>query len=119
MTADLPPDREGLGPRDSEARPRTEVVARWRDLGYTDEFRVLTGDEVECAGCDERFAPDDLRIDHIGRYEGVSNPADEELLLAVSCVRCDHRGTLTLAYGPAASTAEAEVARRIPDARAG
>lgn len=114
-TPDLP--AEGTGPRDSESRPRLDTIAAWREQGYTETFRVVAGGRIACASCADERDPEELRVDHTGRYEGVSDPGDEQLLLALSCGPCGRRGTLTMAYGPTASADEAEAARRLPDAR--
>lgn len=102
---------------DPELRPHQRVVAEWREAGYTRQFTVVEGGRVGMQDGDETFAPDELSIDHLHRYEGVTNPGDEELLVALSSPDGDVKGTLTLAYGAYASPDEAVVARRLQDDR--
>lgn len=101
---------------DPELRPNERVVAGWRDEGYTAQFRVLEGGRVGTQDGDAVFEPEQLRIDHLHRYEGTTNPGDEEMLAALSS-EDGLKGTLTLAYGAYASADEAEVARRLRDDR--
>lgn len=102
---------------DPELRPHERVVAGWRDDGYARQFTVVDGGRVGVQDGDETFAPDELTIDHLHRYEGTTNPGDEELLVALSSRDGRLKGTLTLAYGTYASSDEAEVARRLRDGR--
>lgn len=102
---------------DPELRPHERVVAGWREAGYTRQFTVLEGGRVGVQEGEESFAPEELTIDHLHRYEGVTNPGDEELLVALSSPDGDVKGTLTLAYGAYASPDEGEVARRLKDGR--
>lgn len=116
---------DGIGDRpgevdamvDPELLPRVETVRSFEEAGYTVRFEVTDDALVRCGACEHDVEPEEVRIDRTGRYEGLTNPSDEELLLAVTCTRCDHQGTLTVAYGTYASASEAEVVRRLPDAR--
>lgn len=85
--------------------------------GYTAEFRVVEGGAVACPGCGEEREPEQLDVEAIARYEGVSDPDDEQSDLGVRCTVCDTRGILTTAYGPDASADEGEVLRRMNDVR--
>lgn len=102
---------------DPELRPHDRVVRGWRDDGYTAQFTVVEGGRIGTQAGGRTFEPEELVIDHLHRYEGVTNPGDEELLVALSAADGSIRGTLTLAYGPYATADEAEVARRLPDGR--
>lgn len=106
-------DAAEVEPIDTEERPRRDVVARWRDEGYAEDFRVVAGGAIDCGCGGETHEPETYTIEHQFRYEGITNPADEELLIAATA-ECGCKGTLTLAYGPAAGADEAEAARRLP-----
>lgn len=92
-------------------------MAGWREDGYTRAFTVVDGGRVGMQDGDRTFAPEELTIDHLHRYEGTTNPGDEELLVALSSADGDVKGTLTLAYGAYATADEAEVARGLKDGR--
>lgn len=102
-------------PLEDATDPRATTIDEWRERGWTGTFRVRDDATLECSQCQGSYPPGEVRVDHVGRHEGISNPDDEELLLALTCRSCGHRGTVTLGYGPYASEAEAEVARRLVD----
>jgi hypothetical protein len=71
-----------------------EVLAELAAQGYTDSFRLEDG--VRCPdGCSG--VP---TIDATWRFEGISDPDDESIVLALTCASCQRRGVLTAAYGP-------------------
>ena len=92
--------------------PETEVMAGWRDEGFEDDLEVVAGGDIAC-GCGETHAPDGFTVVHQYRYEGTTNPDDEQISIAAQSP-CGRRGTMTLAYGPSASADEGEAARRLP-----
>jgi hypothetical protein len=51
------------------------------------------------------------------RLVGASDPDDMLSVIAVSCPRCQARGTLVLGFGPNASGTEAAVAKQLRDRR--
>lgn len=103
---------------DPELRPQERVAEGWRRDGYTTQFTVIEGGRVGSQDGDRTFAPEELTIDHMHRYEGVTDPGDEELLVALSSADGTVRGTLTLGYGTYATPDEADVARGLRDGRA-
>lgn len=102
---------------DPELRPQEQVAEGWRRAGYTTQFAVVEGGRVGTQSGDRTFAPEELTIDHMHRYEGVTNPGDEELLVALSNADGTVKGTLTLGYGTYATPDEADVARALRDGR--
>lgn len=103
-------------PVDREHEPG-EVTARLADAGYTARLEIVDGARVRCGACGRAHEPEDCAIEEMHRYEGESDPEDEETILALRC-DCGHRGWLVAPPGAYASTAEAEVLRRLRDARA-
>lgn len=96
---------------DSEKLPREDVVASWREEGFEKDFQVVDGGAIDC-GCDETHPAGEYTVEHEFRYEGITNPGDEEVLIAATAP-CGCKGTLTMAYGPTASADEAEAARAL------
>ncbi len=109
-------DAQRSEPIDTERFPRRDVVAGLREDGYTTSFEVVDGGKVHCPDCDADIEPEQLELHGTHRYEGNTNPGDEEIILALACPD-GHMGTMTLAYGPYAGPDEAEVARRLPRQR--
>lgn len=91
--------------------PRTEVVAGWRDEGFDDDLTVAAGGAIACA-CHQEHDAGEFTVVHQYRYEGTTNPGDEQISVALEGP-CGRRGTLTLAYGPAADADTGEIARRL------
>ena len=92
------------------------VVDRLTAAGYRDTFRAEAGGM--CATrAGHLHAPEELVVESIERFEGISDPADEAMVLAVRCPGDGCRGTYTLPYGRAMSAIDAEMVSRIPDGR--
>ncbi|MBW3621599.1 MAG: hypothetical protein KY461_15255 [Actinobacteria bacterium] len=91
--------------------PGTDVADRWRAEGFGDDLEVGAGGDIAC-GCHRTHAPEEFTVVHQYRYEGTTNPGDEQISIAAEGP-CGRRGTMTLAYGPYASADEAEAARRL------
>lgn len=88
-----------------------EATRRLAKAGYRDGFRAEPAGLRALEG-DRLFAPEDLRVDEIVRFEGDSDPADEAALFAL-CTPCGLRGTFVVTYGPSSPALEAEMARRL------
>jgi hypothetical protein len=73
--------------------------------GYTESFSVKDG-RVGCGHCGEAHQATSAIVERTYRFEGVSNPDDEEIVFGLHCPMCGARGTLVSAYGP---TADPEV----------
>jgi hypothetical protein len=54
-----------------------------------------------------------VSIDELVRYEGISDPEDEAMLLAPTC-GCGRRGLYVTAFGPSASAEDVAVLQRLP-----
>jgi hypothetical protein len=86
----------------------TEAQRRLAEAGYVLHF-VAEGGQLRSTGTGERFPPTGLRVAEVVRFEGVSDPDDEAMILALADRDGEPVGTITMAYGPAASEAEVEV----------
>lgn len=54
-------------------------------------------------------------VDALLRTEGASDPDDMAAVVGLTCPRCSARGTIVLAYGPAASAEDTDVLVALPD----
>lgn len=86
------------------------AMNRLRDAGYTAEFRATDEGQLRCDTCSSDHDPDEVTVDETVRFEGESNPADEAILVALSC-ECGIKGLFTAAFGPASTPAESRVLR--------
>jgi hypothetical protein len=90
-----------------------EAAGRLRAAGYVVDFSATDEGRLRCAECGREHSPDEMQIDETVRYEGLTNPADETILLALQC-ECGEKGLFYAGFGPNASRAEAAVLRNLP-----
>ena len=68
--------------------------------GYQHNVVVESSDEAKING--KFFHPDQLKIDEVHRFEGMTNPSDSSVCYAVSCAD-GNKGIIVDAYGADAS----------------
>jgi hypothetical protein len=90
-----------------------DAVDRLSSAGYRDAFRLEPAG-LRALAAQRLFAPEELAIDEIVRFEGESDPGDEAIVLALRSGDGAVRGTLTLSYGTGLGSAEGELFRRLP-----
>ncbi len=81
----------------------TESINRLRKEGYTVDFN-LKQNGLECLKEGIMLAADQFQIDEVSRFEGMSDPADETVLYAVSSADGTCKGVLVDAYGSVCRT---------------
>ncbi len=94
-----------------------EAVELLASLGYTADLNVYT-DGLGTAEEADRFPFAESTIDFTFRFEGVSNPDDESIVLGITCPD-GVRGVIVSAYGPAADPDEAALLRLLARRPAG
>ncbi len=93
----------------------SQAVDRLTAHGYTDDFRAEPeGMRAVVAGV--LYRPELLVVEEVGRFEGISDPADEAIVLAVHCREDGPKGTYTVAFGPGVGALDAEMMHRLRDA---
>ena len=97
-------------------RGMAEVVDRLTKAGYDDVFHGEPGG-IRGARSGLLHQPEDLEISLIERFEGISNPEDETIVLALVCKAHGCRGTYIAPYGKDMSSTDASLILRIPDGR--
>lgn len=105
-----------MSPEQSPAPPGLtimEALESAADAGYTTQFRSVEGGEVRCEAGGHRVNPAAISAESIWRIEGASDAADMMIVAAVTCPRCEARGTLSLGYGPNTSAADEAVLRHL------
>lgn len=94
----------------------SEATRRLAEAGYRGTFRAEE-EGLRAVETGRVFAPEDLAVDEIVRFEGMSDPGDEAALFALRSSD-GQRGTYVVTYGPGAPPLEAEMARRLHAAAA-
>ncbi len=93
----------------------SQAVDRLTAHGYTDDFRAEPeGMRAVVAGV--LYRPELLVVEEVGRFEGISDPADEAIVLALHCREDGTKGTYTVAFGPGVGALDAEMMHRLGDA---
>lgn len=86
----------------------SEAQQRLGDAGFGDDL-VAAGSRLRSVATGAEYDPATLKATEIVRFEGISDPDDEALLVAVSTRRGVPLGTFTTPYGPSASADQAEI----------
>jgi hypothetical protein len=93
-----------------------DAAQRLRAMGYVADFSATEDGELRCGACGTVHDPASMAIDEVVRYEGITNPDDEAILLALRC-DCGVKGLFVAAFGPTATADDAAVLRRLPTTR--
>lgn len=91
------------------------VVAALNGLkarGYTLNFN-LAFDKVICAENNLCLNPHEFEIVEVFRFEGDTNPSDEDVVYAIESKDGKVKGTITSAYGMYAETASADMIKKL------
>jgi len=75
----------------------SEAMASLKKKGYDQDFN-LHPEWIECAGLDLRLRPEEFHVDEVHRFEGMSDPEDNDVLFAITSSN-GIKGLLTDAYG--------------------
>jgi hypothetical protein len=65
--------------------------------GYEFDFNLMD-EKIELKAESKSYHPDDFEVDKVLRFEGMSNPADNTLLIALEA-NDGNCGTLVMSYG--------------------
>tara|TARA_R110002072_G_scaffold301557_4_gene481563 strand:- start:13020 stop:13382 length:363 start_codon:yes stop_codon:yes gene_type:complete len=78
----------------------TEAVNDLQKRGYTTNFSLWT--ERECLVCNETslsLSPQEFEIDELYRFEGMTDPGDEMIVMAISSKELMLKGIVVNAFG--------------------
>lgn len=101
---------------DAFERRMAGVIDRLTKAGYTDTFRGESGGILGLRS-GHLHPPEELVVESIDRFEGVSDPEDQAMVLALRCPVDGCRGTYTVPYGSNMPAIDGGLIARIPDAR--
>lgn len=87
-------------PADHPLETVTDALTRLRAEGFTNDFSATSQGGLACSGCLATMDPAATRVHETVRFEGDSNPDDQDIVLAISC-SSGCKGVYSAAYGPA------------------
>ena len=93
----------------------TDALARLRNDGYTADFTGTSQGRLACQHCNRTMGSSDVQVDHTVRFEGDTNPDDQDIMFAIQCV-CGCKGVYSAAYGPATPPEDAAVLQSLAHA---
>lgn len=80
--------------------------------GYTVNFNIAFN-KIICSEKKTCLNPGEFEIVEVHRFEGNSNPADEDVVYAVESLTGDIKGVITSAFGLYADPASSEMIRKL------
>jgi hypothetical protein len=91
----------------TNAAPGTvlEAVKLLEREGYGANTTVHEDGTIMCGACREAHPVDGALVDQVFRFEGMSDPDDEAIVLGMRCPACGVRGVIVSAFGPGADPA--------------
>ena len=89
-----------------------EALAALKAKGYTMDF-TIDFDKITCRENNLILKPDDFEIQEFYRFEGDTNPSDEDIVFAIESKDGKVKGCLTSAYGTYADSISADMIKKI------
>lgn len=80
--------------------------------GYTSNFN-LKENWIEYTGNKINLMPDEFEIDEVHRFEGDTDPGDENILFAISSAKHNIKGLLVNAFGTYSDSFSAELISKL------
>ena len=90
----------------------TEAMAWLQEQGYDADFNVA-GHELTIPGTTIPIPPDEFVVDHVFRFEGDTDPADEAVLYGISVPKYSMKGILVDGYGASSDSRIHDVIRKL------
>ena len=90
----------------------TTALSDLKQRGYVLDFNVAF-DKLHCKEHNIQLDPHEFEIVEMYRFEGDSNPSDEDVVYAVESKDGRTRGTITSAFGLYADSVSTEMIRKL------
>ena len=90
----------------------SEAVNDLVKRGYISNFNIKK-DSLTCIENEINLHPDDFEIDEVHRFEGDTDPGDENVLYAISSVKYQMKGLLVNAFGMYSDSFSAELIEKL------
>jgi hypothetical protein len=83
-----------------------------KERGYTLDFN-LSFDKLTCMQTGHCLNPGEFEITEVYRFEGDTNPSDEDVVYAVSSKDGEMKGVVTSAFGTYADSISSEMVKKL------
>ncbi|MFN8248635.1 MAG: phosphoribosylpyrophosphate synthetase [Ferruginibacter sp.] len=90
----------------------TAAVNGLKERGYSIDFNIAF-DKIICSENKHQLSPDDFEITEVYRFEGDTDPGDENVVYGISSKDGRLKGILTSAYGMYAEDTSAEMIQKL------
>ena len=90
----------------------TGALKELKGRGYTVDFNIAF-DKIICSENKICLNPHEFEIVEVFRFEGDTNPSDEDVVYAIESKDGQIKGTMTSAYGMYAETASADMIKKL------
>lgn len=90
----------------------TEAVKGLKERSYTIDFNIAF-DKLICSENKHCLQPDEFEIVEVHRFEGDSNPDDEDVVYAVESKDSKLKGIITSAFGPYADPVSNSIIQKL------
>lgn len=90
----------------------TEAINGLKQRGYEMDFN-LAFDKLVCSRTNTCLDPEEFEIDEVHRFEGETNPSDEDVVYAVESKDGKLKGILTGAFGTYADAVSGEMIKKL------
>lgn len=91
----------------------TEAIHGLKARGFTLDFNLQVN-SLQCFNPDLNLSPQEFEIKEIYRFEGDSNPDDEEIIYAIES-KDGQKGLFVNGYGTSAEAVGAEMMKKLVD----
>jgi hypothetical protein len=90
----------------------TDALNGLKAKGYTTDFNIVF-DKLICSKKETILKPDDFEIVETYRFEGETNPSDEDVVYAIESKQGNIKGVITSAFGLYADTISTEMIQKL------
>jgi hypothetical protein len=90
----------------------TEAVSDLKARGFNMDFNLVF-DQLICSDDSVRLKPDEFEIVEVHRFEGESDPSDEDVVYAVESKDRKLKGVITSAFGLYADAISNEMIQKL------
>ncbi len=90
----------------------TEALADLKNRNFTIDFNIAF-DKIICSNNEICLNPNEFEIVETYRFEGDTNPSDEDIIYAIESKDGLIKGTMTSAYGMYAESASTEMIKKL------